>query len=423
VSHDGGDRLPRLWRGVRRHLLVLLVLVGLGQAAAAGAGTRLMIRALHGSAASRPGPLFAVLIGAALLVGALRMVERIWAERLSQHYVHEVRLGLLRHILGSGETRSLGVAMTRTSNDLTSVKNWIALGIAPLVVGIPIIAGAMTVLAMINTAYAVAFAVPLLVLLLALLALRRPTLLRTRSLRRSRGRLAQQVADTVLAARTIQISGGARRELERMAATSSDLMSNAISRARFAGALRGAAAATTGLGTAAVIWAGIWAHRPAADTTAALTVVAFLVAPIQDLGRITEYRQTYVAARAMLGPAIGGPAPRRTVVPVVTTGQFGLQVGVLWRKDGHALPAFLASPGDRIIIAASAWPSFRQSTPTWSPNWPTCHRRSYVPWSATQLRGWPSCAARSPAISGTASRLRHPTRLRGSSIQSAWRCR
>jgi len=121
---------------------------GLGQAAAAGIGARLLSAVLSGSAASTSrGLVFAVLVVAALSIGLLRMVEKVLAERLSQEYVHEVRLGLIRRNLADGQVKSLGIAVARTTNDLTSVKNWVSQGVAPLAVGIPLILGASAALA------------------------------------------------------------------------------------------------------------------------------------------------------------------------------------------------------------------------------------------------------------------------------------
>src|ERR671930_416660 len=111
-------QLPTVWHGVRRRYLVQLILVG------------------------------------------LRVIEKVLAEKLSQDYVHDIRMGLLRRIIVDGSMRSLGVAVTRTSNDLTAVKNWVALGIAPLAVGIPLLLGTAGALAVLSPALAVGLLVP-----------------------------------------------------------------------------------------------------------------------------------------------------------------------------------------------------------------------------------------------------------------------
>ena len=125
------SRLPAVWAGRRRWYLSLLIGAGLGQAAAAGVSAHFFTHALTRSAPGTRGLLFGALVAAAVTVGGLRMAERVLSERLSQDYVHQIRLGLIRRNLADGKVRSLGVAVARTTNDLTSVKNWISQGVAP----------------------------------------------------------------------------------------------------------------------------------------------------------------------------------------------------------------------------------------------------------------------------------------------------
>src|SRR4051812_19476752 len=109
--------LPPLWSGVRRRYLLLLMLTGVGQAASAGAGAHMLTRILGPANSHNRVLLVGILVAAAVAVGVLHAVERVIAEKLSQNYVHEIRLGLLRNNL-AGRVRTLGVAITRTSNDL-----------------------------------------------------------------------------------------------------------------------------------------------------------------------------------------------------------------------------------------------------------------------------------------------------------------
>src|SRR5262249_4808653 len=140
-----------------------------------------------------------LLVLTAVVIGVLRMVERVLTEWLSQDYVHDVRLDLVRRNLTDGLQSSLGVAVTRTSNDLTSVKNWISMGIAPLVVGVPLIAVATVAVGLLHPVFALALLAPVGMLTVALYRLAPPTFERTRALRRTRGRLSAHIADAILA--------------------------------------------------------------------------------------------------------------------------------------------------------------------------------------------------------------------------------
>lgn len=351
--------LPPLWSGLRRRYLSLLILAGLGQATAAGLSARLFSQALAPAGAGSRGLLFGVLAAAAVTVGLLRMAERVLAERLSQDYVHEIRLGLIRRNLHEGRVKSLGVAVARTTNDLTSVKNWISQGVAPLAVGIPLIIGVGVALVFLDPLLGVGLLVPVAVLAWVMSALGPVAYRRTRRVRRLRGRLSSQVADTLLSTAAIRSAGGSDRELSRIERQSKGLVAASIERAKVAGAMRGAAATTSAIATATVIGTGLLAGLPNHSIAGALTVVGFLAAPINDLGRAVEFRQTYRAARRIIGPAmkhVGTPVPRlsrRAAFPTQDA-RGAVRVECLPLSNGGTMPALDARPGERIVVDAGS---------------------------------------------------------------------
>jgi len=351
--------LPPLWWGARRRHLSLLILAGLGQAMAAGLSARLFSQALAPAGAASRGLLFGVLVAAAVTVGLLRMAERVLAERLSQDYVHEIRLGLIRRNLHEGRVKSLGVAVARTTNDLTSVKNWISQGVAPLAVGIPLIIGVGVALVLLDPLLAVGLLVPVAALAWAMSALGPVAYRRTRHVRRLRGRLSSQVADTLLSTAAIRSAGGSDRELNRIERQSQGLVAASIERAKVAGAMRGVAAATSAIATATVIGTGLLAGLPTHSIAGALMVVGFLAAPLNDLGRAVEFRQTYRAARRIIGPAIkhaGTPVPRHTRPAAFPTpdARGAVLVECLPLSNGTIMPALVARPGERIVVDAGS---------------------------------------------------------------------
>ena len=299
--------LPRLLRGRRRWLMAALVGTGLLMAAAAGASALLMIRLLDGSSPSGAAgilPLALGLAAAALGLGGLRAAERVLAEKLGQDYIHEIRKGLVASSLASDRGPSPGVTIARNTNDLSSVRNWIALGIAPLAVGIPLILGTAAALWFLSPALAFAVVVPLLLLAAVLALLSRPAFQRAQVLRRQRGRLAARLADTVIAAGTIRAAGGEDREVKQIDKAGRKVVDAAVHRAAAAGYIRGAAAAAASLGSAAVAAVGTWQAVPTAAIAAGLTIVGMISAPVTDMGRVVEYRQNFRAARRILGPAL-----------------------------------------------------------------------------------------------------------------------
>jgi ABC-type multidrug transport system fused ATPase/permease subunit len=304
--------LPKLLRGRRRWLMAALLGTGLLMAAAAGASALLMTRLL-GTAPDAAGilPPALGLAGAALGLGGLRAVERVLAEKLGQDYIHEIRKGLVAAALATDRGPSPGVTIARSTNDLSSVRNWIALGIAPLAVGIPLIAGTAVALWFLSPVLAFAVVVPLVLLAAGLALLSRPAFRRARALRRHRGRLAARLADTVIAANTIRAAGGEDREVRQIDKAGRKVVEAAVHRAAAAGYIRGSAAAAASLAGAAVAAVGTWQAVPSASIAAGLTIVGMISAPVTDMGRVVEYRQNFRAARRILGPALAVAAAAR----------------------------------------------------------------------------------------------------------------
>jgi ABC-type multidrug transport system fused ATPase/permease subunit len=356
ADSDDDSGVPMLWSGRRRRHLSLLILVGFGQAAAAGVGAQLLSHALMPSGASTRGLLFGFLVAAAVTVGLLRMAERVLAERLGQDYVHEIRLGLVRRSLHEGRVTSLSVAVARTTSDLTSVKSWVSQGVAPLAAGVPLTIGAGIALILLDPLLSIGVLVPAAILILAMRMLAPVADRRSRTVRRQRGRLSSQVADTLLPTAAIRSTCMADLELQRVDKYGQSLALASIERAKVMGAMGGAAAAVSGIAAAMVIGAGLFAGLPTSTIAGALAMVAFLAAPINDLGRVVEYRHSYRAARRDVGltDSAGDSALDRIRVSAVPRAHIGGAVAVAYLElsDGTTMPDLAARPGERIVVDA-----------------------------------------------------------------------
>ncbi|MEL4358050.1 MULTISPECIES: ABC transporter ATP-binding protein [unclassified Luteococcus] len=355
--------LPRLWRGRRRLLLVGLTLSGLGQAAAATVTALFTPRLL--TVAHRPHQLWLalLLVSVASALGGLRVLERVLGEQLGQDYVHEIRMHLVRAAL-TGRGPSVGVTIARTTNDLTSVRNWVVLGIVPLLVGVPMLLGSLVALALLSPLLAVAVAVPV-GLLGAMLALVAPALRRrAAALRRKRGTLAGVIADTVQAGASIRLAGGVEREVRRLAQDSRQVADRAVSRAVLSGWLRGAAASIATIAMVVVGAAGAIAGVDAATIAAAFIIVGMLATPVSDLGRVSEYRQSFLVARGILGPEVQRSRDhraaerrhqRRNRNRTVREDGGTIHLADLWLA-GRTVPELVAMPGE-VVVPRSADPA------------------------------------------------------------------
>lgn len=346
------ERMPPLWAAGRRRMLLGLVALGLAMGAVSvllAWQTGILVGAF-----STGGVL--VVIGLAGLFGLGKFVERVMAEKLGQHYVAQLRIGLLRHSLGSGRTPSLGITVARSTNDLSSVRNWVIQGLVPLTAGVPLVLFTVAGLWFTAPVLVIALLIPL-GLELLLLGLLAPGAFRTaRTLRRHRGSLAARIADTVTAASSINAAGGREREIGRLDQSAQKVISAAVDRSRFAGALRATALSVPLLGSVLVVALAAKAGLPTGAVASGLLLIGVSAAVLGEFGRMVEYRQNYKAARRILSPLL--TAQQHTVVPDsrqrLPHGAVGnapkqvrIQLGTGTRRQW---PALLAGPGERICL-------------------------------------------------------------------------
>ncbi|GAA1708213.1 ABC transporter ATP-binding protein/permease [Propioniferax innocua] len=311
MSGPDAGGLPPLFTGVRRAWLAVLVVLGLGQAAIGMAMAWAMIRLQESVDPSTSRWALLTMVLAAFAVGALRVNERVVAERLGQHYVREVRRELLRSVLTPGDSSSLGITVARTTNDLTSVRNWVAQGVAPMVVAVPLIAGVLVALTLLDWRLAAVALVPLALLAAGLMFWAREAYAKSRALRRTRGAMASRIAETVTASDAILAAGGGHRELRNLDEVSARVADRAVDRAGTLGLIRATGVVASTLVGMLVAAVGTLGHVDAAVIVAAMAIAAIAAPPIMDLGRVVEFRQSFLAARAVLAPTLQHAALRR----------------------------------------------------------------------------------------------------------------
>lgn len=367
---ESTSALPKLMVGRRRKLMVLLAGTGLALAVLSAASAHSVTFLLNAADNQARFTAIAAMLVMAGGIGIGRIAERVLAERLGQSYIQELRKGLMTAALATPKGPSVGITIARLTNDLSSVRNWVSMGIAPLTAGIPLILGTTIALWFLSPPLAVAMALPLCVLSVALALLARPAFNKSKALRRKRGRLAAQVADTLAASVAVRAAGGESREVQRIYRLGGEVATAAIARARVGSYIRAAASVSAAVTVVLVAATGSWLSISRATIAAALALVGLLASPLHDLGRVAEYRQTFNAAKRMIGPAIasGSAEPARPVPKegmgdhpdaAPTDGEPNDPTDCLVRISGLHLsgnrpaPDLLAKPGDRIILRTS----------------------------------------------------------------------
>ncbi|WP_417364284.1 ABC transporter transmembrane domain-containing protein [Glutamicibacter arilaitensis] len=351
------QRLPKLAAPGRRMLLAGLLALGV----AAGL-LSIAIGWLIGqlSASISPG-----ILGATLgLVGGFflaKYAERVLAEKLGQHYVAQLRRGLIAHALRSARGPSMGITIARSTNDLSSIRNWIVQGMVPLVAGLPLLVVSGVGLWLLHPLLALSLAVTLVLEGILLAALAGGTFLSARTLRRHRGNMAARIADTVAARTAITAGGGVKREVQRVQDSAQKVIDASVHRARYAAALRGGALAIPLLGTALVVGSASMAQLPGAVVATALTLMGICAGTLGEWGRVVEYRQNYKAGRRIIAPLLAEQerwqAAEETPASTRDAKELMLQpssVRIQVPADcAGQWPALRAQPGERIALQAS----------------------------------------------------------------------
>ncbi|WP_172512205.1 ABC transporter ATP-binding protein [Glutamicibacter mishrai] len=433
------ERLPPLYAPGRRMLLAGLLGLGILAGLFSIAASWLIGQLAAGFTMAA----LCSVIGLVLGFFAAKYLERVLAEKLGQHYVAQLRRGLIAHALRSVRGPSAGITIARSTNDLSSIRNWIVQGMVPLVAGIPLLLVSGIGLWLLHPLLAASLGATLVIEAALLLGLAGGTFASARSLRRQRGYLAARISDTVAARTAITSGGGVDREVARVQASAQKVMDASVQRARYAGALRASALAVPLLGTALAVGACSVAGLPHTAVATALTLMGICAGSLGEWGKAVEYRQNYKAGRQILAPLLAqeqqwsgaqqAPASTRNAKELM--GQ-GSAVRIHPQLDGaEAFPVLRAQPGERIqllgapaacsaLLAAIATGSFAQSGQGQAGVWIAEGRSEDLP--STERRKLVGAALESMVPErgtlGRALRYRHPGSAMGKALELAQRC-
>jgi len=348
-------------------MLALLILNGLGQAAAA-IGMALLVerafdRLLLGAAPLTPTDIAWLgggMVGAAILSGWLRARERVDSERLGQDYVHNVRMKLHRQLVTVSpralQKRSHGATTLRFVGDLSAIRLWVSRGIARLIVAGVTIVGVLAAMFIIAWPIAVALAAVMALSGLLTLRLGRNVETASRASRRRRARLSANVNQQVAAIGVIHAFGQADREHDRLRRQSKQLRTATIDRARATGNLLGLGEGSAAMATAVTIAVGaveVGAGRASpGSVVAAMAIVGLLTAPLRDLGRVEAYRQDARVAFHKVGQFLASPGSLEEAsgATPLEPGPGRLAFDNVWLDDSLTGITATAEPGSLVVI-------------------------------------------------------------------------
>ena len=255
------------------------------------------------------------LLASALCLAWLRRTEFADGERMGQDYVNEVRMHLfdcLRNAaVRSLQRRSRGAMLLRFVGDLNSMRRWVSLGLARLVVGGVTVVAATVALAFLNWTLALPAGMILAVGLGILLMQGRYMREAVIEARRWRSRIAANINEKIASLAVMQVFGRSDRERERVARQSNHLREAMVRQAGVTGQLRGIGEATTAVAAGPVLIVGAvevsGGHETAGTVVAAMGIVRLLTPALHNLARVYEYWQSALIARQKMQDFLNAP--------------------------------------------------------------------------------------------------------------------
>ncbi len=298
--------LPKILNRGRRWIFVRLVANGFLQALGLIA-TAVLIQLLFDGYVMGEGSVIdsdlilmsALLVAAAIATGLLRLFERVDAEKLGQTYIHSIRTLVFGHITSLPprvlQNKRHGTLLLRFLGDLTAIRQWVSLGLARLAVALVLTSVTLIALSFLNLILVISVGAAVAIGTLFAAMMGRPFEKTVRDVRRRRSRLAANVNEKISAVRTVLTHAQRRNEGKKVRRQSNALARSMIHRARLIGGLRSLVYTTTSIAMASVLLVGIFEVAAGRATpgmvVAAISLVAILIPPIRDLGRVYEYWQ------------------------------------------------------------------------------------------------------------------------------------
>lgn len=357
-------RLPGLYTGGRRRQFMVLLGNGLVQGVLAVCSAWLIMQLFDGLGTLDEKtlmlfPALAVGIAASAL---LRRRERVDAERLGQHYVRSIRRRLYGRLL-TGNPRELnkrrkGALLLKFVGDLSSLRRWVSLGIARLLVAGVSVAIALSALAWMYWPFAVAVSAILIAAGAWVLWKSAGLRVAITEARRCQANLSANVSEKLSSVVTVQAFGQIARERRFMHRQSSRLMQASVEKAGRVGSMRGVIEFASGACVVSVLALAYLAPPSglsAGMIAAVISIIGFLTPPLKELGRVQEYWLAAQVARENL-EAVSRQVPklrdRRKAEPM------SLQEGHI-RLDGVSQGRVLrrvtaeASGGSRVALTGA----------------------------------------------------------------------
>ena len=298
------NTMPKLLADARKHGVLTIIALALGQAAATGVAafaTRDVFAAFYDATSVLPASALVLIAVSGLLIALMRYQERIVAERVGQDYVAALRVKLFQHLAHVSASdianRRSGMLSLRFVGDLSAVRNWVSLGFARLVSSLIVLPAASVVLFVLNPRLGAAAAIPISLGILAMASIGPRLGPAHKRLRSRRARLAADMSERVPHAPELRLLGRVKTETRHIVKRTENLIDAALERARGAALLRAIPDAVSSIAAVCVFLAALTNGANGAEAAGALAAVGLMIQPLRELAGVWDRHRAWTVAR------------------------------------------------------------------------------------------------------------------------------
>ncbi|MBR9867173.1 MAG: ABC transporter ATP-binding protein [Oceanospirillales bacterium] len=230
-----------------------------------------------------------------MLLAAGRYIERFYAELLAQRYIFQLRHRVFeksQHLSPEDfRVADKGGTLLRLTGDMTSIRNWIVQGMAPLIVIGLWFTVSLLALLQLHYLLVVALLVPLLVAVAGNYLLGRYLFVQSEQLRRRRGEMIRNVTEKLRQLPLIRAYNQPGKETRRFLRQSNRLMQSQIRKARTSALMRGMNEAILLFAMLSLIGTGL--HLQQQNIISAQYMAVLMTAALYLLGQLRRLTRLY----------------------------------------------------------------------------------------------------------------------------------
>ncbi len=289
------NALPKIFDNGRIWLAVMVIVLALGQAvmtAVAAFATRSIFGDLYSQSTHFPIVAISCLVVAGIFFALLRCSTSSIAEKLGQSYAIDFRKNFYEHLtrmpISTISEKRNGALALRFVGDLSAKRDWISLGVCPLICAAIVIPGSIIALNMLNSTFAIVTAFIVIVSLILVLISGRFLMPYHRKLRTERARLAIEMMERVSKAPHLRLIGRDKSDFKLINRRGHELKDVSAKREFVKKLLEAIPEIGLSIATASILIICFTLSLSTATAAGGLAIIGILSLPMKDLARVWD---------------------------------------------------------------------------------------------------------------------------------------